>query len=283
MGKSGKRQRRLSDGYSFAGLRAGAAVRGVFGAPEYGSCALIGAQKNGVRVLRARPEGVVWPALAAGPRSAERRVSDCSGSGGAAPRLSALRRREARTAGFPGGQRALDQTLCVLRRPPLPAGLDPRCRQGAQARLGHGQDPRDAVYARPARACRHARPRERSASTRSRSAGATAIASWSATSSASGRSGSAARIVPRPAWRRSTTPWEAKRAAKPGLPSWTCGSRCAPSRKRGHRKPRSCSTNSTSCAISARRSIACARANMRGCPGKPPLHRGPEVHAALAQ
>jgi len=34
MAKSGKRQRRLSDGYSFAGLRARATVRGVFGDPN---------------------------------------------------------------------------------------------------------------------------------------------------------------------------------------------------------------------------------------------------------
>jgi hypothetical protein len=34
MAKSGKRQRRLSDGYSFAGFRASATVRGVFGDPD---------------------------------------------------------------------------------------------------------------------------------------------------------------------------------------------------------------------------------------------------------
>jgi hypothetical protein len=34
MAKSGKRQRRLSDGYSFAGFRARATVRGVFGDPD---------------------------------------------------------------------------------------------------------------------------------------------------------------------------------------------------------------------------------------------------------
>jgi hypothetical protein len=34
MAKSGKRQRRLSDGYSFAGFRAKATVRGVFGDPD---------------------------------------------------------------------------------------------------------------------------------------------------------------------------------------------------------------------------------------------------------
>jgi len=34
MVKSGKRLRRLSDGHSFAGFRAGATVRGVFGDPD---------------------------------------------------------------------------------------------------------------------------------------------------------------------------------------------------------------------------------------------------------
>jgi len=34
MAKSGKRQRRLSDEYSFAGFRARATVRGVFGDPD---------------------------------------------------------------------------------------------------------------------------------------------------------------------------------------------------------------------------------------------------------
>jgi hypothetical protein len=34
MAKSANRQRRLSDGYSFSGFRANAAVRGVFGDPD---------------------------------------------------------------------------------------------------------------------------------------------------------------------------------------------------------------------------------------------------------
>ena len=34
MGRSVKRQRRLSDGYAFAGFRADATVRGVFGKPD---------------------------------------------------------------------------------------------------------------------------------------------------------------------------------------------------------------------------------------------------------
>src|SRR5271166_3499095 len=121
-----------------------------------GYCVSIDAQKNGLRRLRAGLERVVRPAGAAGSRPAERRVSDCSGTRSAARRVPSLRHREARTAGFSGGQSALHQTLCVLCRTPLPAGLDPRCRQGTQARLGHGQDAGDAIYAGAARACRHA-------------------------------------------------------------------------------------------------------------------------------
>src|SRR5512132_4179460 len=47
------------------------------------------------------------------------------------------------------------------------------------------------------------------------------------------------------------------------------------------RRPRFCSTSSTSCAIWARLWITFARANMDG-PG-PALHQGPEIHIAVAQ
>ena len=44
------------------------------------------------------------------------------------------------------------------------------------------------------------------------------------------------------------------------------------------RKPRFCSTNSTSCAIWATPWTRCARANMAGWPARPELHQGSEVH-----
>jgi len=47
--------------------------------------------------------------------------------------------------------------------------------------------------------------------------GATTIASWSATWFASGRSGSAAMIGRRPAWRSSTLGWDPRGPAKSGL------------------------------------------------------------------
>lgn len=183
-----------------------------------GSYASTGAQKNGLRSLRTGAEGVVRSADAAGSRPAERGVSDLSGTRSAARRMPQLWRREARTAGLPGGQSALHQTLCVLCRSPLPAGIDPRYRQGTRARLGDSQDAGDAVHAGSAYASRHAR----SASDRHRrDLGAqrtTVIASWSATWIASGPSGSAERIVPKPPWQHSTIGWGRETAVKSSLP-----------------------------------------------------------------
>jgi hypothetical protein len=48
--------------------------------------------------------------------------------------------------------------------------------------------------------------------------GVTATVSWSAIFIASGRSGSAARIAPKPAWKSSMPGWGSKRAAKSSLP-----------------------------------------------------------------
>src|SRR5712691_13239692 len=76
-----------------------------------GSCASIGAQKNGLRLLRTGPDGLVRPSGAAGSRPVECRISDCSGIRSAARRLPPLRHREARRVGFSGGQSALHQTL----------------------------------------------------------------------------------------------------------------------------------------------------------------------------
>src|ERR1700724_352428 len=58
MAESGKRQRRLSDGYSFAGFRVNSTVRGVFGDPD-------------VRIVRlARRSKKRFAAVAAGPGTA---------------------------------------------------------------------------------------------------------------------------------------------------------------------------------------------------------------------
>jgi transposase len=82
MAKSGKRQRRLSDGYSFAGFRALETVRGVFGDPDVRMVTLDRRSKKGLRLLRSRPNGLVRSSAAACSRSVERRISDRSGFGG---------------------------------------------------------------------------------------------------------------------------------------------------------------------------------------------------------
>src|SRR5277367_1649778 len=147
MSESGKRQRRLSDGYSFAGFRACESVRGVFGDPDVRIVTLDRRSKNDLQLLRSRPDGLVRLPATAGSRSVERRVPDRSGVGGAAHRVRRLRLREARAAGVSGGQSPLHQAVCLLCRASLPAGRDPRCRQGTEARLGNSQDARDAVHA----------------------------------------------------------------------------------------------------------------------------------------
>ena len=88
-----------------------------------GSCGSIGAQKNGLRLLRVGRERLVRPADATGSRPFERRISDFSRSRSAARGVPPLWHSEARTAGFSRGQSALHQTLCILclRIPTKPA------------------------------------------------------------------------------------------------------------------------------------------------------------------
>src|SRR5271168_2677316 len=107
--------------------------------PICGSSRSIGAQKNGLRLLRPCPDGLVRSTVTASSRPFERRVTDCSGVGGAAHRVPCLRLRETRAVGFSCGQSSLHQALCFLCRASLPAGRDPRCRQGVEARLGNSQ------------------------------------------------------------------------------------------------------------------------------------------------
>src|SRR5450759_187885 len=104
------------------------------------SSCLPGAQKNGLRVLRAGSFGLVRPAYTAGSRSAVRRHAHLPGDRGPAGAMPQLRQGEARAARFPGGQPALYETLCPLRGPALSAGDDQGHCGGAEARLGYGQD-----------------------------------------------------------------------------------------------------------------------------------------------
>jgi hypothetical protein len=183
-----------------------------------GSFASNGAQKNGLRLLRAGPDRLVRSAGAASSRLAVRGISDCSGTRSAARRVPLLWHSEARTAGFSRGQCALHQTLCVLCRPPLPAGIDPGCCRGAQARLGHGQDAGEAVDAGSAQACRHARapsdrhrrdlgPQRPQLSHRGQRPGSQAADLVRRRGSVRGQHG----------W-RSTTGWGSERAAKSSSP-----------------------------------------------------------------
>src|SRR5271167_1079535 len=70
--------------------------------PMYGSLCSIGAQKNGLRLLRPRPDGLVRSPVTTSSRPFERRVADRSGVGGAAHRVQCLRLGETRAVGFSG-------------------------------------------------------------------------------------------------------------------------------------------------------------------------------------
>src|ERR1700688_3419872 len=62
----------------------------------FGSSRSTGAQKNGLRLLRSRADGLVRPADAAGSRSSMRRISHCSGARGTARGVPQMRHCEAR-------------------------------------------------------------------------------------------------------------------------------------------------------------------------------------------
>jgi transposase len=96
-----------------------------------GSSLSTGAQKNGLRLLRAGADRLVRPDEAAGSRPFERRVPHHPGARGAARRVPHLRCREARAAVFPGGQSALHKALCVSEPAPAKAGVGRRCRQAS--------------------------------------------------------------------------------------------------------------------------------------------------------
>ena len=142
-----------------------------------GSSPLFGAQKNRLRLLRSYADGLVRPWHAPRARSGLRRHTYLPGVRSTPRSLSGMRRREARAVGFPGGQPVLHQALRGLRRQALPAALDQGRRQGAQARLAHGQGAGQGVHGdsfdEPGR-----RAQGRSASTRSPIRKGTPTGSW---------------------------------------------------------------------------------------------------------
>ena len=72
-----------------------------------------------MRLLRSHAGGLVRSQDLPGARSVVRRHAHFPGIGGAPARLSQLRQGEARAARLSGGQSALHQALCLLRRPAL--------------------------------------------------------------------------------------------------------------------------------------------------------------------
>src|SRR5262245_12775870 len=104
MAESGKRQRRLSDGYSFAGFRARATVRGVFGDPNVRIVRLDRRSKKRLAVIAdgSRTVGTIGGC----DRCATCRAQDFGLFWNSKCRMPPLRRREAGTAGLSGGQSA---------------------------------------------------------------------------------------------------------------------------------------------------------------------------------
>ncbi len=72
-----------------------------------------GAQKNALRRLRTSALGLVRPTHAPGSRSVQWRRTHPAGARGASCCVQALRAREARAAGVPGGQPLVHQALCL--------------------------------------------------------------------------------------------------------------------------------------------------------------------------
>src|SRR5215831_10933175 len=62
--------------------------------------------------------------------------------------MPSVRQSEERASGISGGQPALHQAICFLRRPPLPQHTDPRYRRGAEAGLAHRKKELDKQYMR---------------------------------------------------------------------------------------------------------------------------------------
>ena len=148
MATSSKRKRRLWDAYAFPRFRPQPTVRGVFGDPKARVITL-------VRRSKKRLCGCCGRAQSGWYDRRTRQVRDLS-CGDTRIYLEfevrrvqcqELRQGEARAAGVSGRQPVLYQALCPLRGPALPFDHDQGLGQGAPSRLGHGQDPGEAVHA----------------------------------------------------------------------------------------------------------------------------------------
>lgn len=114
--------------------------------PWGGSFGFIGGKKNGLRCLRSGSFRMVRPQAPSGTGQVMRRCPDLSGAGGPARSVPEMWDREAGEALLPGGQPVLHQAIRLLCRPALPERNHHRCRQGAAARLEHGQGAGDPVH-----------------------------------------------------------------------------------------------------------------------------------------
>ena len=251
-----------------------------------GSSISIGAQKNRLRRLWAAADGVVRPAPTTGtvicrvPGSASSWNSKC-GAWRAAPV-----RRAARAAGFPGGQPTLHQAVS-------PSMFGRRCRQASIRDVAQElkldwdtvKIPGDAAYARPDRARWHAgiqgdwhrRDLDPQGLHNSRIAFSD-LDLQTADLVSGGDDRSEASMAQFYNW-LGPDKSSARAARRDGhveaVPQRRAGQKC--------RRQRSCSTSSTSCAISARRSTRCVRPNTRDCAARTgTLSSGAEIYTLLS-
>lgn len=106
------------------------------------------AQKNGLQGLRASAHELVRPHDPSRPRPVLRRHADLPRIRSAAPALPLHWQSETRTARFSGRQPALHETVCLVRRSPLPVEHREGCGQGTETALGRGQGTRQGLHAR---------------------------------------------------------------------------------------------------------------------------------------
>jgi hypothetical protein len=108
---------------------------------------LFGAQKNDLRGMRTKTFRVVRSQGSPRSRSSGWRLAHIPGVRSTARRVPPVRQGEARASGVLGGQPALYQAVCFLRRPPLPQLSNPGCCPGVEAGLAYREGAGQAVNA----------------------------------------------------------------------------------------------------------------------------------------
>ena len=237
----------LHDLYRFPGFVPLPRIRGVFGDPRRWSSPSSAAEKNGLRGLWAGVSQLLRQAAAAGPRSLLWRQTCLS-------RLPLRRVQCSRCGGVKneGLDWLADNPLYTKR---FAFFVGRRCRQTTIKEVAeelyldwHAVKELDKQYMREQlRRAGNPAPRVIGIDEIAIAKGHN-TASWSATWSEAGPSGSAARTAPRRAWTSSLPGLGPKNAAKSAWRSWTCGRRSAtpPSRKGNAPQATICTTSSTS-------------------------------------